>query len=288
MSKLVLGTAQFGSNYGIKNIRGKIPEKETFDILNYAGEHEINFLDTAYNYGNAEKVIGEFMKKTSYDFNIISKFPACSENEVLDFFKKSISALKVSNFYGYLIHDMNHFFGNTKIWDKMLQLKKQNKVKHIGFSIYTPNELEKIISEKFELDIIQLPYNILDQRFANFFQVLNKKRVKIFVRSVFLQGLLLVNPQKLPNYFGKISRKTQALRALSQEQKIPVSAICLQFAVLNPHIDKVIIGVDSKNNLVQNIKSFQYEAKVQAIYSQLLNFYENDEKIILPTLWPKH
>lgn len=286
--KLVLGTAQFGLDYGIKNLRGKIPKNQVFEILEYANLNGMKILDTAFNYGDSEKVIGEFIEKTASEFYIISKLPVCNQSEVLNFFEKSISALKISHLLGYLIHDIKHFLKNTKIWDKMLQLKKQGKVKYIGFSIYTPDELERITSEKFQFDIIQLPYNIFDQRFANFFKILNQKKIKVFVRSVFLQGLLLTSPQRLPSYFEKIIKKIRALKALSQEQKIPVSVICLQFAVLNPYIDNVIIGVDSKENLIQNIKSFQFQAKVKTIYSRLLDFSESDEKIILPTFWPKH
>jgi len=286
--KLVLGTAQFGLDYGIKNVRGKIRKNEVFEILEYANLNGVKILDTAFNYGDSEKVIGEFIEKTATEFYIISKLPVCNQNEVLNFFEKSISALKISRLLGYLIHDMRHFLKNTKIWDNILQLKKQGKVKYIGFSIYTPDELERIISEKFEFDIIQLPYNILDQRFADFFQLLNQKKIKVFVRSVFLQGILLMDSQKLPNYFKKITKKIRALKALSQEHKIPLSAICLQFAVSNPYIDNVIMGIDSKENLIQNIRSFKFQPQVKAIYSHLLDFSESDEKIILPTFWPKH
>ena len=127
-SKLVLGTTQFGMDYGIKNVRGKIPKEELSKILTTAHSYKITTLDTAYTYGDAEKIIGEVMEEKSINFNIISKLPVCNENESLKIFEESISNLKVTKLYGYLIHHIQHFLKHPNIWDVMLKLKKQGKV----------------------------------------------------------------------------------------------------------------------------------------------------------------
>src|SRR3989337_3947481 len=95
-SKLVLGTTQFGMDYGIKNVRGKIPKEELSKILTTAHSYKITTLDTAYTYGDAEKIIGEVMEEKSINFNIISTLPVCNENEGLKIFEESVSNLKVT------------------------------------------------------------------------------------------------------------------------------------------------------------------------------------------------
>ena len=87
--KIVLGTAQFGMNYGINNKRGKVPQNEVHEILDFAYNKNIHFLDTASSYGDSETVIGNYIKKNSNQFNIITKF-VLKENED---FGKSLFAI---------------------------------------------------------------------------------------------------------------------------------------------------------------------------------------------------
>lgn len=113
MSKLVLGTAQFGLDYGINNKRGKLSKKEVFKILTYAKKNEIETLDTAYGYGDSEKIIGEFIKKNKICFKIISKLPKCNSKTVEYIFLKSLAKLSQDKIYGYLIHDFESFLKNN-------------------------------------------------------------------------------------------------------------------------------------------------------------------------------
>jgi len=284
-NKIALGTAQFGMDYGINNQRGKIPEKEVFEILYEALSSGIDTLDSAYAYGDSEAVIGNFIRESRKDFKIVSKSPKCEIKEMESIFDSSLKQLGINAFYGYLIHSFDHYRSYPEIWNKLERLKSKEKIEKIGFSLYYTSELDHILENNLNIDIIQVPYSIFDQRFAKYFQELKNKDVELHVRSVFLQGLVFRNPGELDNYFTKIKDKLENLNLLSIKQNIPIVALCLNFAVLNSFVDKVVVGVDSLNNLKEIISSLKYHGDVQNIISKLSLFKEEDENIILPFNW---
>lgn len=284
-NKIALGTAQFGMDYGINNQRGKIAEKEVFDILYEASRSGIDTLDSAYAYGNSEAVIGNFIRESKKYLKIISKSPKCEIGEMDNIFESSLKQLGINAFYGYLIHSFDHYRKYPEIWNIIEKLKSNEKIEKIGFSLYFPSELDYILENNLNIDIIQVPYSIFDQRFAQYFQDLKNKNIEIHVRSVFLQGLVFKNPVELDNYFIKIKDKLINLNSLSIKQNIPMVALCLNFAALNKYIDKVVVGVDSLDNLKEIVSSLDYISGVRKILDEVSSFREDDENTILPLNW---
>lgn len=285
MSKIALGTAQFGMDYGINNKRGKIPREEVFEILNRASEYGIDTLDTAYAYGESETIIGEFIRDCNKKFKIISKLPKCEIKEVKNMFASSLKRLNTDMLYGYIIHSFKDYMENHEIWNILEDIKSDGKVKKTGFSVYTPDELDYLKKNKLKIDIIQVPYSIFDRRFERYFDELKNNGVEIHVRSVFLQGLVFKNPEELSSYFVKIKEKITKLNSLSGRLNVPIAALCLNFAVLNRFIDKVIVGVDSIENFTEIIDSSEHIPVTRNVYEDFFCFREDDEKIILPTNW---
>ncbi|GAH18872.1 unnamed protein product [marine sediment metagenome] len=281
--KLAIGSAQFGMNYGVNNKRGKIPKEEVFKILEKAIDSGIEIIDTAKGYGSSQKVIGNFIKNNpgiDKKIKIVSK-EKCNDINIVKNVYHSLDLLNVNKLYGLLVHDFKQYVINPKIWDVVVKLKKEGKIEKIGFSLYHPEELEKIMDDKLRIDIVQIPYSIFDQRFSKMLPLLKKKNIEVHVRSVFLQGLIFKKPDEMDEKFIKIKNKLLELISLSKKDGISLSTVCINFAVLNKNIDKVIIGVDSLENLQENIRSLKYKVKVRARYNQLLNLKEDDEDIIL-------
>jgi len=166
-------------------------------------------------------------------------------------------------------------------------MKSQKKVEKIGFSLYYPQEVEYIMMENIEFDMVQVPFSIFDQRFSGIFEVLRERNVEIHVRSVFLQGLVFKNALTMHEIFDNFRDKLSSLHSISQDINVSISALCLNFAVLNEYIDKVIIGIDSLSNLQENINALRYQDRVGDVYNSLLNLKEGNEKIILPFNWEK-
>ena len=133
--RIVLGTVQFGLDYGINNTQGEIQKGEAFDILKFAHQNGLDTLDTAAAYGSAESKLGEFfLENKSFNFKIISKSPPkqkISETAL----QSSLTKLNIKELYGYLAHDFSIFNNDVKLIQKFIDLKKTGLVKKIGFSL---------------------------------------------------------------------------------------------------------------------------------------------------------
>ncbi len=175
--KLILGTANFGTPYGIANDPKKLSLNEINKILRLS-KNKVKCLDTASSYINSEKIIGSNINKKN--FKIITKLPEVGnkisliENYVL----KSLRNLKSKQLYAVMVHSVSDLSSRNliKILTSLNRLKKQKKIKKIGVSVYTENNLLKII-ESNSIDIVQLPASIFDTRFLKK-KILNKLKKK--------------------------------------------------------------------------------------------------------------
>ncbi|MFC1646533.1 aldo/keto reductase [Candidatus Omnitrophota bacterium] len=285
MNRIVLGTAQFGMDYGINNMRGRMPTKEAFEILDASIEFGIDTIDTASAYGESEKIIGSFIKNNKGTFKIISKLPKCNHKDIKNIVEQSLEELNITCLQGYLIHSFDHYKNNPKIWEEMESLKKEGKIKKIGFSLYYPREIELLFSKNLKIDIVQVPYSIFDQRFNESFAELKERNVEVFARSVFLQGLIFKKPNLLGMQFTRIRNKIEQLNKLSEELNIPIVSLCVNFARLERRIDKIVIGVDSVDNLKEIMSAETHNLQVKNNINNFYNLRENDEELILPFNW---
>ena len=286
-SRLMMGSAQFGSRYGIQNITEKIHPKEVNSILTLAYQKGITFIDTAHTYGSSEKIIGNFIRKTGIHFSIVSKLPSTKPEQVKKIIQESLHRTSLSSLYGYLIHDITTYKNYPSIYSILKERKSKGYIDKIGFSLYFPEDLEYLLKKNIPFDLIQLPFNCFDQRFIDYFPILKRRGVEIHVRSIFLQGLFFVQPNRLPAFFKPLSQKIHHLHLLAKKTKTPISSLCLLFTLSNQYIDKIIIGVDSTKNLLENLQVFNYIPFMQNIIPKLKSLRENDEKLIVPIYWPK-
>ena len=284
--KIALGTAQFGLDYGINNLRGKIPFTEAKNILAYAHNSGIRILDTAFAYGDSESVIGSIMSENNMSFKIVSKSPKdILPEKVYSYFYESLKRLNKEKIYGYLVHAFQTVKKYPEIWKNFCELRKDKKVKKIGFSLYYPSEIDFLLKNNIKFDIVQIPYSIFDQRFESYFQILKQHNVEIHVRSVFLQGLFFKNPKKIDFQFKSIKEKLILLTKLAKDNDTSVASICLNFVHENEYIDKVIIGVDSLNNLKDNLSSINKRNYTNRYFDILKKMKVDDENIIIPSNW---
>ncbi|MDR2036734.1 MAG: aldo/keto reductase [Bacteroidales bacterium] len=285
--KLCLGTAQFGLAYGINNKQGKVHHVEVERILRCAYKNDITLLDTASAYGESELILGEVKNKINKEFKIITKYPANQQISPFIWINCSLEKMHVKKVYGYLFHNYSIFQEHPEYIEDMLKIKESGKAKKIGFSLYYPTEIEYILQNNIPCDIVQVPYNIFDQRFENIFPDIKSRGVEIHIRSIFLQGLLFIHPDKLDEHFTGIRHLLHELSDFSTENKLSISALCLGFVNANKYIDKIIIGVDSVSNLKENIHNYNSLSNITIDYQQFKYFSITDENIILPFQWKK-
>jgi aryl-alcohol dehydrogenase-like predicted oxidoreductase len=276
-SKLALGTVQFGLDYGISNHDGKPSTNEIEGILSLALKNEIELLDTANAYGGAEQVIGEL---NSNRFDIITKFLPESQNGLFENqFQDSLLKLKTESVYGLFAHRPMDVVENPEIWDKMKIQKNNKKVKKIGFSFDRPEEYYAVMEKSFFPDIVQVPFNYFDDRFAgNIIQELKSNGCEIHVRSAFLQGLFFTNTTQLPSFFDEVK---ELIANLQKEHGSYLAASLLKFVLNDKFVDKVVVGVQNTYQL-QNILDSLVEAPNLRKLDNKIN-----HKILQPSLWPK-
>jgi len=277
--KLALGTVQFGLDYGVANQNGQITIKEASKILEYAKKKNIETLDTASLYGNSETILGKIGVK---DYQVITKTIPLrkSVDEVLDNFYKSLENLGINHVEGLLIHDVNDI--KNKDFDQLLSklqaLKNEGLIDKIGFSTYTPEQIDFLLAN-FEFDLIQVPLNVFDTRLIEGGQLraLKDNGVEVHSRSVFLQGLL-VNFHNLPEYFLPWQRRFNEYQLMVSESNLSLLEYAVNF-VLNIHeIDKVLVGVNSELQLKEIVRAVKGCSNLEA-------FSIYDLTLIDPSLW---
>jgi len=282
--KLMIGSAQFGLDYGIACGK-RVPEAEALDILSFAYNNGVCWIDTASSYNVAESVIGKSSCKEY--FNIVTKIyldagripPEMMEKIILN----SLHKLGVKSIYGLVIHDPNDFISDRgkKVFSNLCAFKDRGLVKKIGASVSTPDQAENII-DRFDIDIVQIPNNILDNRFAKkgTIKLLKDRGIEVHARSIFLQGLLLMNPNGIDKYFDNITDRLYEIKKFAEDNTISVRRMAIQHAKDLKEIDRVIVGVDNLIQFKEVLIDFETDQK-----TEFKEFYIDDESILNPSMW---
>ncbi|MCI9359413.1 MAG: aldo/keto reductase [Hungatella sp.] len=296
MVKLCLGTVQFGMKYGIHNQGGQPSEEACFDMLDTALGKGIRIIDTARAYGTAEIVIGNYLEyRRCHDkVEIISKLrPNVIDKDEKDIYsvvreelEDSLKRLHMSSLKGYLFHTPEYVY-NEEIIQALYRLKEEKLIQNIGVSIYSMEEGFEAI--KRHMDYVQLPYSILDQRGmqSNFIKAAKEAGMTVFTRSAFLQGLFMMEMDKIPPNLEHSKPYLRYFEELTKKYNKSRVELLIQFIKASSGIDYLVFGVDNKEQLLEDFMAF---AEGQPIERELLNsikeYYEQvDESIILPSLW---
>ena len=287
ISKLALGSANFGLDYGVANNSGRISESELADILSFAQDACIEIIDTAQAYGDSESRIGSLCDDTQFKF--ITKIGAdvanCSRDQnVIRSVTQSCQRLSQSQLYAIMLHCPEILLSDhgSKVARELYMLKEQNIVTKVGVSVYSP-EILTAISSVFEVDIVQAPFNLFDQQIlsSGWSDKLKSSGVEIHTRSVFLQGLLLMQKSGLPDYFMKYwPAHFEAWYKFLDYNRADALEVALKFALQQDWIDKIVVGVDSVSQLKALVK---IEKSSEPIDFPLLGSY--DPNLINPSNW---
>jgi len=286
--KLALGTAQFGLDYGVSNASGQVEISEVKDILREADGHNIDTLDTAVAYGNSESVLG---KVGVNQFNIVTKLPPIPKDVrnidlwVNTHINSSLRKMRIERVSGLLLHRSADLFEAPKrqLIDSLCKLKDDGVVNKIGVSIYNPDELDDIEKHGIKIDIVQAPFNILDRRLesSGWLNKLSSSGIEIHTRSVFLQGLLLQKKAQRNPYFNRWSDYFNMFDEwVSDTEQTPLSA-SLNFSYSFDKINKIIVGVQNKLQLIEILTSISQNSKI-SVPSELKI---DDPMLINPVNW---
>lgn len=303
--KLVLGTAQLGLDYGISNTEGKPSQAVAEDIVKTAIINGAGFIDTARAYGDSEEVIGNALKAGWQGrANVITKLSPTIDASLevnglsIDAFVdssiyQSCTALHTSILDILMLHRASQMLVcEGRVWSRLLFHRDQKLIKSLGVSVQTPEELEQVLTIP-EIEIIQLPYNVLDWRWDSLVsKILAQKQVrdlKIHVRSTLLQGLL-VSTNKAHWQQAHVEHAESVLNWLEEQRHLiqgsSIMEFCLKFVNSLEWVDGVVVGVETTAQLLENIKVMCLPSlSSEEIDSILSSRPKLQEKTLNPALW---
>ena len=260
MKKIVIGTANFGMDYGIRKNQKKLIDSDILEIINTAKKIGIDTIDTAISYGNSLNRLGGFGVE---NFKIITKFPKIPDdkkNQTTWFNEQIEGTLKklgINNLEAVLLHYPKDIIenNNSELIHFLLNLKNEGVIKKIGVSIYEKNELEEIL-KIFKPEIIQCPINLFDNRLLekNYLEKISKKGIEIHVRSIFLQGLLLFKREEMPKEFLKYYNIWEEWYNWLKIMKLNPLEACIRYTNSLKSVDKIVVGINSAQHLKQITK----------------------------------
>ena len=282
-SKIILGTVQFGLKYGVNNTAGQVELAEVIKILDYARDQGMTKIDTAAAYGEAEQVLNRALTNSD-DFKFISKVPPqVSKEHFLEEVRGSLARLGLEDLYGLYFHHFPDFEAQPhEFFEEVQKAKNLGLIQRVGYSLYYESQAEWLLSNDFDVDILQVPYSLFDKRFEPYFAEFKAKfNTEIHVRSVFLQGIYFRNPKALPEGLESFQKPLIALNEFADSLQCSAGDIALGVPLMNNKIDGVVIGVDNQEQLKRNMEIFKI------LQPSLLDypFYEIDPLYLNPSNW---
>lgn len=288
LNKLGLGTVQWGLHYGLANQHGITAPETVTALLSEARRGGIEVLDTASLYGKSEAVLG---LNSLEGFKVVTKTPSFATPHISDIevnqlgetFQQSLDLLSCKKIYGLLIHHAENLLvpGGEKLLAAMLHLKEEGLVEKIGVSVYESVQVDAVL-KKFTPDLIQLPLSVMDQRMltSGHLERLKNKGVEIHVRSVFLQGLLLMPLSNIPAFFEPVRPLLTRWHSAAQEQGLTVNQAALVFVKNIPCVDTVLVGLDNLTQFRSCFDDFAIDINFDGT-----GLACNDPTFINPSLW---
>lgn len=294
--ELCLGTVQLGKKYGINNKEGKPSENDSFRILDIAVQNGIRCFDTAPAYEDAERILGDFIAKTgNRDIRLVSKLrPGCFENgfdnckTVIETeLKSTLQKLHVDSLYGYILHNSADIY-HPEVTEALADLQKQGLIQKYGVSIYEMEEGFESI--KRNCTMVQMPFSVFDQRglHSGFLKAAAAKNVEVNVRSVFLQGLLMMEVKDVPAYLQPMTVYLEQLNELCRETGISKKQLLIGYVKNIKEIDKIVFGVDNAEQLEEFIALYRCAVCPPEVSEKISRLFQNiKEDLLLPYKWGK-
>lgn len=253
MKEKILGTVQLGMSYGINN--GVMPSRvDSLKLLECAYDLGIRSLDTARGYGESLEVIGEYhLKNPNKKFKIYSKFML--EDLKKDFegmVQEQCQILSINKIHGLYFHRFHEYESRRDI---ILKAKKEkSSVDSIGVSIYSIDEYEKVISDA-AVDIVQVPMSIFHHHsiFNKAFKEIRSEK-KIYVRSIYLQGLLFLPYEKLTGKLTAFIPVRQFIDLLASRMNLTKEDLAASYIMDRENIAGVLFGAETSKQVEENSK----------------------------------
>jgi aryl-alcohol dehydrogenase-like predicted oxidoreductase len=294
LSKLQLGTVQFGLNYGIANKEGKPTYEKARDIVKTAFEGGITCFDTAASYGNSEEILGRAVEELGLKgkITIVTKVLPVknsvdnsidAEKYIFKSIETSLKKLRLEKLPICLFHREE----DSEYIPFLIKASEQGLIEKAGISIDSEASLDKVLDSGAEY--VQAPFNIFDKRMlrSGFIKKANATGIGIFTRSVYLQGLVLMPEKNIIHHLSQVIPVRRKLEKIATANGMSMAELCMRYVLSFNEIQSVLTGVDSNEQLRQNIEL----ASKGPLNKNILEAIDNavpffEEKLIRPACWP--
>ena len=294
ISKFGLGTVQFGLDYGFTKRK---TQEEVNNILKTANENGITLIDTAREYGDSEEKIGNYLENYKNNFVIATKLRLISDlnnlnynsikNSIYQSVEESLDKLQLNKIPILQLHQtVEEIYKNTNFWTVINELKEDNLIDLFGVSVYELPETKFITTNYNEcVDFFQIPYNIFDRRFDDIQKELDENNIGLISRSTFLKGIIPCSIEDVPKCLEEIKPYKKNLLDLANKCNISVAELASAFVYYNDYINSTILGVNSSEELKNNIKSIEKFDNNLLETSDFDNLRITNEYLIDPRKW---
>ncbi len=305
IAELALGTVQLGLPYGIANTDGQPSFEKAKELVQRAIAHGVTHLDCAAAYGVAEPRLGQIVSR-DYEsrVTIVTKLSPSTqisetskdqdiEAHVAASVYKSCVDLKIQELPYLLLHRWKDRTSHDgRIWKILEQLQQKGVIKRLGASVQNPEEALQALADP-EIQLIQLPLNLLDRRFqrSGFSREAEAREdVVIQARSVFLQGVLISPVQRWPKIPGIdavdiVDQLSALAKKLNRES---ISDLCIAYVRSQSWVDCLVVGMENTNQLDQNVALFQNTRLNENECIEIEEAFPNlPEELLNPALWEK-
>ena len=293
ISRLVLGTAQLGMNYGIANKSGRPDSDLARQIVKTAWEKGIREYDTAQGYGESEKVLGNSIRSLGLgpELKVITKLDPIldhlDEVELELSVKKSIRSLNIRILHGLMLHREGHLLHWEKGLGEIVQgFVKKGLTAKLGVSVYSP-EMAMLALKTDGIDMVQLPSNILDRRFekAGVFDFAEEMGKQVYVRSVFLQGLVLINVEQLPKHMTFALPVLKKIEGVSIDTGLTMKELALGYVKRAYPNAKILFGAETPRQVEENVDMWRRNPQEDFIEQAKELFDDVEERVLNPASW---
>jgi aryl-alcohol dehydrogenase-like predicted oxidoreductase len=288
-SRLSLGTAQLGMRYGVVNAIGDPGRDGARDVLDAAWKAGIVCIDTARAYGEAETRIGAWRASRGCSPLLISKLPNLDNATAASFdahFEQSAAALGVDHIDGYLCHSADNL-GNASVRSGLQRLLEQGRIGAYGASIYAANELQAALAVS-GIQIVQLPVSLANPRLIDSIAEAAGRGIMIFARSVYLQGVLLTAPDRLPTWLSELAAPLQRLRALASDMGVDPATLALAAVAAIPGVHSIVVGAETPAQIEQSAAALRAATIEPAAIDEAWSLFAHVRtELTDPSRWPQ-
>jgi aryl-alcohol dehydrogenase-like predicted oxidoreductase len=295
LSRLMIGTVQFGMPYGIANRTGQPSYRQVCDILSTAREGGVNCLDTASMYGTSEEVLG----KALAELGIASKMvivtktaslppdiePAEASRLIEESVRRSLTRLRLDTLPVCLIHHEEDF----RYFDVLLELKARGLVRRVGSSVMTPGVAKGIVNSGV-IDAMQVPTSLLDRRYvsAGIFHDARQRGLRLFVRSIYLQGLILMPEQDVVPGLAVVLPVLRRLRVLAADAGMTLAELAARYVLGLEGVCCGVVGVETVEQMRKNVEIFNKGPLDASLMKAVITAVPDlPDTVLMPNKWPQ-